>query len=74
MAITNSNQESPIWLWVSVFLGLGWLITIIVFLRGRQSKPPVVVETESDINLKAAVKNLKDACANNDAIAAKTLY
>ncbi len=71
VAVANSNQETPIWLWVSVFLGLGWLITIIVFLRSRQSKSTVVIETESEINLKAAVKNLKDACANNDAIAAK---
>ncbi len=71
LAMANNNQETPIWLWVSVFLGLGWLITLIVFLRSRQSKSTVVIETESEINLKAAVKTLKDACANNDAITAK---
>ncbi len=71
VAIADSYQNTPIWLWVSIFLALGWLITLIVFLRKRRPKAEVWVEDESEINLKAAIKNLKHACANNDALAAK---
>ena len=71
VAIADSYQNTPIWLWVSIFLALGWLITLIVFLRKRRPKAEVWVEDESEISLKAAIKNLKHACANNDALAAK---
>jgi len=71
VAIADSYQNTPIWLWVSIFLALGWLITLIVFLRKRRPKAEVWLEDESEISLKAAIKNLKHACANNDALAAK---
>ena len=71
VVIADSYQNTPIWLWVSVFLAMGWLITIIVFLRKRRPKTEVWIEDESEISLKAALKNLKQACVNNDALAAK---
>ena len=67
----ENYQQTKVWLWVSVFLAVGWLTTIVVFLRKRKTAKVVVVEDEAEISLKAAIKNLKQACAENDAIAAK---
>nr|WP_262964810.1 BatD family protein [Methylobacter psychrophilus] len=69
--VINSLQETNIWLWVSVFLAAGWLITVVIFLSKRTGKKPVIENDDADISLKACVKNLKKACANNDALVAK---
>jgi hypothetical protein len=69
--VINSSQETTIWLWVSVFLGAGWLITVVIFLTKRTVKKPVIENNDADISLKACVKDLKNACANNNALAAK---
>jgi hypothetical protein len=69
--VINSPQETNIWLWVSVFLGAGWLITIVIFLTKRTVKKPVIENNDADISLKTCVKDLKKACANNNALAAK---
>ena len=67
----ENYQQTKVWLWVSVFLAVGWLTTIVVFLRKRKTAKVVVVEDDAEISLKAVIKNLKQACAENDAIAAK---
>jgi hypothetical protein len=60
------------WLWAAcVFFAAGWLITTIYFFAKRKPKKPVVVETETDVNVKACIKSLKNACANNDVEKAK---
>ncbi|WP_371744866.1 BatD family protein [Methylobacter sp. S3L5C] len=69
--VINSPQETNIWLWISVFLAAGWLITVVIFLTKRTVKKPVIENDDADISLKACIKNLKKACANNDALAAK---
>ncbi|WP_340120972.1 BatD family protein [Methylobacter svalbardensis] len=69
--IINQPQQQNIWLWVSVFLGLGWLATLIYFLVKRPAKKPVVEKNEREIGLEACVKSLKKACADNNAVAAK---
>jgi len=38
VAIADSYQNTPIWLWVSIFLALGWLITLIVFFKEASPK------------------------------------
>ncbi|MFA6052378.1 MAG: BatD family protein [Methylobacter sp.] len=67
---TPSNN---LWLWVSVFLALGWLATLIYFLTRRTGKKPVVESNGShkETRLADSVKALKKACADNDAVAAK---
>ena len=67
------TQSNNIWLWVSVFLALGWLATLIYFLIRRTGKKPVVESNGShkEIRLADSVKALKKACADNDAVAAK---
>ncbi len=69
--VIKSPQETNIWLWVSVFLAVGWLITVIVFLIKRTVKKPVIENSDLEISLKECIKNLKKACTNNDAVAAK---
>lgn len=67
----ESYQPTKVWLWVSVFLAVGWLTTIVFFLRKRKTAKVVDVEDEAEISLKAAIKSLKQACAENDANVAK---
>ncbi len=67
----KSEPASNVWLWTSVFLAVGWLLTIIWFLTKRSSKKPVVEQNQTEMNLTACIKKLKHACKNNDALAAK---
>ena len=67
----KSEPGSNVWLWTSVFLAVGWLMTVIWFLTKRIGKKPVIEDNEVEINLKACIKTLKYACTNNDALAAK---
>ncbi|MDO9423673.1 MAG: BatD family protein [Methylobacter sp.] len=64
-------QQQNIWLWIAAFLAAGWLATLAYFLIKRPAKKPVVEKNELEIGLEASVKNLKKACADNNAVAAK---
>jgi hypothetical protein len=66
-----SARAATVWPWVSLFLGCGWLITVIFFLAKRTAAKPVIEVDEQEVNLKACAKRLKNACADNDAAAAK---
>ncbi len=70
-ATLHSHEETNVWLWVSVFLAVGWSVTLVLFLRKRKSDLEIVFEDESEISLKVALKDLKQACVNNDVTAAK---
>jgi BatD DUF11 like domain len=71
---TNAGQQN-IWLWTSLFLALGWLVTLVYFLQKKSKK----INTDTDASqclitettIKESVKKLKEACANNDALNAK---
>jgi len=52
-------------------LGAGWLITVLLFLIKRRVKKPVIEDNEAEKSLKSCIKQLKNACINNDAVAAK---
>jgi len=69
--VIKSEQQTNIWLWVSVFLAAGWLMTVIIFLTKRTATKPVIENNDSETSLKECIKNLKNACANNDAVATK---
>jgi BatD DUF11 like domain len=67
--------EQNIWLWVSLCLALGWLATLIFFLQKRP-KSQNTDEKEAnrirnETSATGSTKKLKEACANNDALAAK---
>ena len=65
------TQQSNIWLWVSVFLALGWLATLIYLFSKRTAKQPVFDDSAERIRLEDSVKSLKKACHANDPFAAK---
>jgi hypothetical protein len=75
IAISNIINQQNIWLWTSLFLALGWLLTLVYFLRKRPQKIASDVDDSqrliAETNIKESIKNLKQACANNDALAAK---
>jgi len=64
-------QQQNVWLWISVFLGVGWLATLAYLLVKRPAKKPVAEKSEREIRLEDSVKSLKKACADNNAAAAK---
>jgi hypothetical protein len=65
-----ATTENPFWKWIALVLALGWLLTISFMLWSRfkqvQTKP---VQIEGDLALKAAIKAVKQAGLNNDALA-----
>jgi hypothetical protein len=67
-------QSFNIWIGVSFGLAFGWLATLIYFLTKSPVNKPATktsVDENQAIILKASINNLKKACADNDAVAAK---
>ena len=69
--VSTTESTTPIWLWVSLFLAFGWLITLFYFLSKQPAPAPVVTDNEAELSLKASINQLKKACAENNATAAK---
>ncbi|MDD5265695.1 MAG: BatD family protein [Methylococcales bacterium] len=70
-SVIKGPQQINIWLWVSVFLATGWLLTLIYFLTNRTVTKPIIENNGPEINLKECIKNLKIACNNDNALASK---
>jgi hypothetical protein len=70
-SVIKGPQQINIWLWVSVFLATCWLLTVIFFLAKRTVPQPIIENNGPEINLKECIKNLKNACNSDNAIAAK---
>jgi hypothetical protein len=70
-APVGQTQQSNIWLGVSGFLAVGWLTTLVYFLARRPAQKPVPQATATEVNLNDSIKKLKQACSDNDAVAAK---
>lgn len=70
--VSTAEPATPIWLWVSLLLASGWAITLFYFLTKRPpATTPVVTDNEGELSLKASINQLKKACADNNALAAK---
>jgi hypothetical protein len=67
----NTASETNYWLWSSVCLAIGWLITVIVFLKLRTKSEPFTKDVDVNADINEGIKALKSACAQNDALAAK---
>ena len=67
----NTLPETNYWLWSSVCLAIGWLITVIVFLKLRTKSEPLNKDVEINAEITEGIKALKNACIQNDAIATK---
>ena len=63
--------ENPFWMWLSIILATGWLVTILYLLIKRKPKQVEIVDNSKEVKLKETVKALKKACADNNALAAK---
>ncbi|MFZ2726365.1 MAG: BatD family protein [Methylococcaceae bacterium] len=67
----NPAPENSIWMWLAVFFGVAWLITLAYVLRERFFKKPQIIEPSAkELSLKACVQQLKRACQADDAKAA----
>jgi BatD DUF11 like domain len=73
--VKTSTDEHNIWLWISLFLALGWLATVVFFVLKHPKKQATEDNDNAlfhhETNLKECVKKLKQACADNDPQAAK---
>ena len=63
--------ENKFWMGLSIALALGWLITVFFFIYKSRSKPKEKPVNIREIKLKETVKALKQACAENNNVAAK---
>lgn len=70
-APVGQTQQSNIWLGVSGFLAVGWLATLVYFLSRRPAEKLVPEAATTEVNLNDSIKKLKQACSDNDAVAAK---
>lgn len=59
------------WFWVCMALAIGWLLTVIYFLRRNTLSKPVESISPQQENLDATIKKLKLVCTANDAQGAK---
>ena len=73
--LQNHDTVLMIWQFISGFLALAWLITIILWWRGKQIKN-IMPEPEPPVkqaSIKALKNKLKNACHNHDATLTATL-
>ncbi len=64
-------KENKFWMWFSLFLIVGWLITLFFFLKKQQPKQNENQVSNKEISLKETINRLRQACSENDQLAAK---
>ncbi|MGR8978635.1 MAG: BatD family protein [Gammaproteobacteria bacterium] len=69
--ILTQIKETNIWMWISLFLAMGWLGTLAFFLTPRRPAIPAVKPKQDDPLVAESIKVLKKACNENDAATAK---
>jgi len=69
----DTVTASPVWFWVSVFLAVGWILTVLYFFARTTANKPVVdaAELAKQASLNKIISQLRQACMDNDAAAAK---
>ncbi|MCP3686904.1 MAG: protein BatD [Gammaproteobacteria bacterium] len=67
------EQSSRFWVWLSLFLAVGWLTSALVWWFGRRGQEyKTTAHTTHKANISVARKTLQQACEANDAKAART--
>jgi len=80
LTMRTQSQAPAIWIIISVILGLGWLLTVLIWYRNARGKRARIADdfakieqTESiAVNLNHAKAQLKQACQDADKQAAKS--
>lgn len=70
-AFTIQGEQTTVWVWVSAFLAIGWMLTLAFFLTRRPVNKPVIDNQGEDVDVAGTIKNLKKACDDNNETAAK---
>jgi hypothetical protein len=69
---TADQSAVTTWLWVSIALALGWLATLGAWWWSRRARNARPVSTQpAPMNIKSAIRDLEQACAENDSKAAQ---
>jgi hypothetical protein len=73
--LVETKKEQPnFWPWLSLLLALGWVVTVIYFLKKRPKHQLIHDKTNRlnhEAGLKQSTKRLKEACNQNNAKEAK---
>lgn len=70
--LTNVEvQQNDVWMWATLFLAVGWLLTVLYFLSNRRPAIKPVIDNGKQLQIKDSIKRLKKACADDNAHAAK---
>ncbi len=67
---TQQQPANDFWPWLSAFLGLGWLVTLIILLKQRHKPTSQTTEPEH-VKSNFQLKDLQIACDSNNPHAAK---
>lgn len=63
--------ENKFWMWLSIALAIGWILTLLFIFTRRKPKQLVKVDNSKELSIKQTIKTLKQACAENNAVEAK---
>ena len=65
--------ENPFWMWFSLFLSIGWLVTLFFLFKKANTKQEAVAvkKDNSKAELKEALNAIRLACRNSNKVAAK---
>ncbi len=62
------QQTNRFWIWLSLFLACGWLLSTLLWWWNRRNNSQLSSESsQTPVNLRLATKKLKQACESNDA-------
>ena len=70
-ASTVVLEQNSFWMWLSLFLMLAWLATVLFFLKKQNPERQETQVNSKEVSLKEAIKKLKQACNDNDPLATK---
>jgi hypothetical protein len=67
-SMTGQSGSASFWMWISVFLGAGWITSILVWwiMRGKSSWLPTKSVNSTETSLRKASKRLHRACVSNN--------
>lgn len=66
LAPITLTKEEPLWKWVSLFLLVLWLLTLILFWRSKRSNSIADTKAEENISERKTLKKIQQACKSND--------